>query len=444
MKTKFFPFVILISCSIHLFGQEQDVNLKFTAVDGTSYVQLDSIKIQNRTYGNEYMFYWPDTAIVLNNIPGSLFLFIGYMNPFLNIGEYGQDKTKLYLYQNYPNPFSDRTEVTIFIDSKRTLNLAVTDILGRMVTTSDFQLQRGYHTFQMQPDKDGIYFLTARHDRAVSSVKMLATGCLSGGRFLLEYSGSKEYNLPLNRSLKDAPVVIESGFIDSPGTDRTYTFQFATNIPCPETPTVEYDGQVYNTIQVFSQCWIKENLNAGTMIPNYQSMKNNGIIEKYCYENLPENCDTYGGLYYWDEAMQYSIEEAVQGICPPGWHIPTDEEFKVLEGAVDYRFPIGDEIWDSWSGRGYDSGERLKSASGWIEEGNGTDLFGFSCLPSGYGTYNSYGLLGERGSFWLSTLDPEYQSSAQRRIMEYDRYVVSRAHTNRDAGFSIRCIKNIE
>ena len=85
--------------------------------------------------------------------------------------------------------------------------------------------------------------------------------------------------------------------IDSPSTNQTYTFQFASNIPCPGVPTVTYEGQVYNTIQIFGQCWLKENLNVGTMINGEDEMTDNGIIEKYCYYNDQANCDTYGGLY---------------------------------------------------------------------------------------------------------------------------------------------------
>jgi uncharacterized protein (TIGR02145 family) len=133
----------------------------------------------------------------------------------------------------------------------------------------------------------------------------------------------------------------------------SYTFQFATNIPCPGMPTVEYEGQVYNTIQIFSQCWLKENLNVGMMIPEAKDQSNNGIIEKYCYNNEPDSCAKYGGLYRWDEMMQYTTQQGTQGICPPGWHLPTDEEWKVLEGAVDSQYGIGDirmgGLWISWS-----------------------------------------------------------------------------------------------
>jgi uncharacterized protein (TIGR02145 family) len=76
--------------------------------------------------------------------------------------------------------------------------------------------------------------------------------------------------------------------------------------PCPGTPTVEYAGKTYNTVQIGSQCWLKENLDVGTMIPGSLEQKNNGTIEKYCYNDSIENCTTYGGLYQWAEAMEYA------------------------------------------------------------------------------------------------------------------------------------------
>ena len=138
----------------------------------------------------------------------------------------------------------------------------------------------------------------------------------------------------------------ESGILDNPESNETYTFQFATNIPCKGTPTVTYEGQVYNTIQIFNQCWLKVNLNVGTMIPGTEEMTDNGIIEKYCYNNEPDSCTKYGGLYQWNEMMQYVTQQGTQGICPPDWHLPTDEEWKVLEGAVDSQYGIGDYTWD--------------------------------------------------------------------------------------------------
>ena len=134
-------------------------------------------------------------------------------------------------------------------------------------------------------------------------------------------------------------------------------------------------------------------------------MTDNLIIEKYCYNNDPANCITYGGQYQWNEMMQYSTEEGIQGICPLGWHIPGVEEWRVLFGAVDSQYGIGATEWylPSTGLQGFDAGTNLKTISGWIENGNGTDLFGFSGLPGGYRhTNGSFNSVGEAGNLYTS------------------------------------------
>jgi hypothetical protein len=93
---------------------------------------------------------------------------------------------------------------------------------------------------------------------------------------------------------------------------------------------VNYYNRIYNTVQIGTQCWLKENLDVGTMIKGNQNSIKNGMIEKYCYDNKTENCDKYGGLYQWNEAMEYSTKPGAKGICPEGFHIPTQAEFETL------------------------------------------------------------------------------------------------------------------
>jgi uncharacterized protein (TIGR02145 family) len=234
-------------------------------------------------------------------------------------------------------------------------------------------------------------------------------------------------------------------FSQSLVTNKTYTFEFATNIPCPGTPTVTYEGQVYNTIQIFSQCWLKENLNVGIMIPGTQGMSNNNVIEKYCYNNNIENCNIYGGLYQWNEMMQYSSQQGVQGICPSGWHLPTDEEWKVLEGAADNQYDIGDPIWNNESYRGYDAGTNLRTTNGWNGESNGTDLFGFSGLPGGDRLLTGgFGFIGDDGLWWASNERWSFQYGwwGWFRGLDYSNPEVSRTNYKVALGHSVRCLRN--
>jgi uncharacterized protein (TIGR02145 family) len=90
------------------------------------------------------------------------------------------------------------------------------------------------------------------------------------------------------------------------------------------------DNKIYPTIQIGSQCWLASNLNYGTTIASSQDQRDNCIAEKYCYNDNPTNCTNQGGLYQWDELMQFDETPADQGFCPPGWHIPTENDWNTL------------------------------------------------------------------------------------------------------------------
>jgi len=176
-------------------------------------------------------------------------------------------------------------------------------------------------------------------------------------------------------------------------------------VPCPGIPTVTYGGQVYHTVLIGDQCWLKENLNIGTRIPISSAQTDNDVIEKYCYEDDENYCDVYGALYQWNELMQYIETPGSQGLCPEDWHVPTDGDWKVLEGTVDSLYGVGDPEWNKTGYRGFNAGLYLKSKQWWHNAGNGIDKYGFTVLPAGYSninTGNSYDL-GKEGYFWTST-----------------------------------------
>ncbi len=99
---------------------------------------------------------------------------------------------------------------------------------------------------------------------------------------------------------------------------------------CGDTLQDARDNQRYPTILIGSQCWLAANLNFGTFLTSSQMQRNNFIGEKFCYNNSIPNCTAYGGLYQWDELMDYEETPALQGLCPPGWHIPTEAEWATL------------------------------------------------------------------------------------------------------------------
>jgi len=210
--------------------------------------------------------------------------------------------------------------------------------------------------------------------------------------------------------------------------------------PCKGLATVTYAGQTYNTVQIGSQCWLRENLNVGTMIDSTKDQTNNSIIEKYCYGDNPNNCATYGGLYQWAEAVQYQNGATnntspnpafignVQGICPNGWHIPSGAEFQTLSTTVN------------------SDGNTLKAVGqGLIDQygdGRGTNSSGFSALLAGRrNDSNFFVLLGNFAGFWSSS--EFFTGYAYYMCLVYgDRNVSWSDHFEKNFGFSVRCLKD--
>jgi uncharacterized protein (TIGR02145 family) len=444
MKSKIILSVVALSLMISAYGQKAILELTFSAINNAAYVQLDNIKVMNRTQGGDTVLYYPDTVLVLDYQVG--------------ITEVSHDKTGLQVFQNYPNPVEDQTTLTLYIPEKDKVDLTITDLIGRQVIHTERMLDKGYHSFRFTPGIGNLFFFIAQWKGHSSSIKVLHSASDSHLTGSLEYIGN-DNSLPqlktteavqnFSFTLGDELLYIgyfntlQSGMLDSPATSETFIFQFATNIPCPGTPTVEYEGQVYNTIQIFSQCWLKENLNVGTMIPGTQEMSNNSVIEKYCYNNEQDSCTKYGGLYQWDEIMQYTTQQGVQGICPSGWHLPTDEEWKVLEGAVDSQYGIGDPEWDiEFVYRGFDAGKNLKTTSGWDLGGNGTDLFGFSGLPGGYRYINGYfDFIGNYGYWWSST-EGGFGYGWNRVLNYLSPEVYRYSSYYGEDGLSVRCLRD--
>ncbi|MFH1937488.1 MAG: PKD-like domain-containing protein, partial [Bacteroidota bacterium] len=99
---------------------------------------------------------------------------------------------------------------------------------------------------------------------------------------------------------------------------------------CGDTIVDVRDGTSYPTVQIGAQCWLAANLNYGTQVLHQVMHRDNCIPEKYCYLNQVARCTSEGGLYQWDEVMEYREDPGVKGLCPPGWHIPTEDEWNIL------------------------------------------------------------------------------------------------------------------
>jgi len=207
--------------------------------------------------------------------------------------------------------------------------------------------------------------------------------------------------------------------------------QGADAFSCGDLMTDPRDGQTYPTIKIGQQCWMAKNLNVGEMVPDFRQA-NNGVIEKTCYGNDPANCEVYGGLYTWQQAMDWNIGEGVQGICPPGWRLPSRADWDQLRRFLGY----------------VDAGQQMK-----VDETNdpawdGNNSSGFAALPAGVGHDSHFGRQGHWAIFWTSTeVDEDYAWFAQLDRLWYPapekyRVLYLGDHFLKQNGFTVRCLKS--
>jgi len=202
------------------------------------------------------------------------------------------------------------------------------------------------------------------------------------------------------------------------------------------------DGKSYNTVKIFNQCWMAENLNIGLRADGMQG-ENPAIpasitIMKYCYSDNEAYCDTFGGLYQWAEAMQYSTTPGVQGICPAGWHIPTDEEWTTLTDTLGGLGEAGGEMKSTGT---------LQAGTGfWSTPNEGaTNISGFTGFPGGYykNTTSSFINLHLQAYHWTSTQHISSSTQAWSRHLKYDTDDAFRIWDMlKTYGLSVRCLKD--
>ncbi len=188
------------------------------------------------------------------------------------------------------------------------------------------------------------------------------------------------------------------------------------------------DENTYKTIMIGEQCWMAENLNLGVLIEGGVDMSDNDTIEKYCYQNTPSLCETYGALYQWDELMLYSKTESSRGICPEGWHIPSDMEVQELEIALgmDPATAALNNIW-----RGSNQGTQMAPGGS----------SGYDALYAGRRvTGGLFSAIGSYEYFWTSS---ESGGNAWRRCLRADDTRIGRYNTfPKTYGMSVRCIQD--
>jgi len=246
----------------------------------------------------------------------------------------------------------------------------------------------------------------------------------------------------------------------NPYGSNTITMEKYITVMNLETGSVtDYEGKLYKTVKIGNQWWMAENLNTrhfynGTEIPLVESNSDWAELsysqKAFCYyDNSSTHGTMYGALYTWSAAMNGEAStninpSNVQGICPCGWHLPSDVEWMELEMSLGMSYVQAYEM--GW--RGTDEGDKMKSTSGWFNEGNGTNNSGFSALPGGQRADGTFIDLTQLALFWSSTEYFNMTHLAFNRTLSYAYPQVGwfrSAHYYgypKNYGFSVRCIKD--
>lgn len=195
------------------------------------------------------------------------------------------------------------------------------------------------------------------------------------------------------------------------------------------------DGKTYKTVTVDNQVWMAENL-------NFATLDGQG---SWCYEGESKNCERFGRLYSWSTSMDLSssyleekwnvAKEGYKGICPIGWHIPSEREWAKFSQSTAEKFSLG-------GGNAYkEIGSALKTKQDWKKGLKGSDIVGFSALPAGNrsekGTFSG---MGSQAAWWGIKEHNHSQAYYNHFVKGGEKFGAT--HGSKSDAKSLRCIKN--
>ena len=467
MKKNYFVLIFCVLFAVtNLMAQREVVTFVGENVNTSQYVQLSKVVITNQTAHWSDSITYPDTTIVLNVGTGI---------------EENVEEPVFAFAPNRPNPFEGHTDVTLQVTDAGVLTMDLFDMLGRCVNSLSLSsLQLGQHQFHITVAAPGPYVLTARQNGRTSSVKMIAHS--SAGSNQISYTGHQSSWLPIlkkviSKSFHYNDVLVFTGYTNVGGeefasksvtresiTTETITLPFVWDedgFVCGKSGVVDIDGNIYHTVQIGEQCWMKENMRATRFTTGlgielqFGETQSRSVPYRYLPGDIESNVPIYGYLYNWPAAMNMrsssnTVPSGIQGICPDGWHVPSDEEFLLLFDYVasvdDYvceesddptrpaiaRALCSTELWREY-------GRNPCSPGGNSAVGNAT---GLSIVPAGC-YYNYSQAVTTSAYVWTCTERPDtWQDDAYYQHFDFGLSFIQNSSAWKDGGYSVRCLRN--
>ena len=422
----------------NLYSQNYQIDFAGTGAS----ILVDSVKVENLTQG---------TSLTLNGIDT--------LQLTLTTGVHNLDFENEIL-EVYPNPLTDQTELTFITKESGNVLVAIYDQSGRTVIQSGKLLQPGKHKYFVSGIKQGTYIVRIVGHNFQYSAKLISLNSNSGMEKIY-YAAfenlqtmqpeKKQFkntcsrtSMPYNNGdrLKFTGIsdIYSTILVDIPTKDTTFTFNF---IPC-----TDYDNHNYPTVQIGSQVWMAENLKTmhytdGTSLIDGDD-PSTGWLSDFTKYFVTYNSDviyvkTYGLLYTWTAAMNglassNSIPSGVQGVCPSGWHLPSNGEWQLVISYLGGEGVAGEKMKTTGTIETYDGLWHIPNT-------DATNQSGFSALPGGYRSY-FYNDLGFRAAFWTSNTDIINSFPVSYWLYWGSNEVLPSNCCNESHAFSVRCIKD--
>jgi len=337
----------------------------------------------------------------------------------------------------FPNPSNGVVDLSFEVIFNSTASIEIFDLQGRRMAKSQFSLNSGHQNFQISGLNSGIHTVLIKTEGSLYSGKIISQS--SYGKAIEITNTGGTCGNSSNGSLKSNQAIVQMQYnsgdllkftgksgiyatvhMSVPTSDETITFNF---VGC-----TDWDNNHYTTVRIGDQLWMAENLKS-THYPDGTP------VEYYDYDHDPNNSLIYGRLYAWSPAMNGAPSSNtnpsnVQGVCPTGWHLPSEAEWQQFGTFLGGLAVVGGKL-------------KERGLLHWIAPNAGaTDENGFTALPAGiWAFWDEFQWKGDHGAFSTSTGNlPMVEVTTVMLQTSNGTLTVGTFHP--DDAVSVRCLKD--
>jgi len=417
----------------------------------------------------------PDSVFIENLMKGTNLVLMGADTLRLSIPTAINDFTTQNLkLKVFPNPLIRNTTIEFHNQQKGNVTVTIFDITGKQITLQNSNLPQGNVRYTLTGLQQGSYILSVLTSKEQISTVIISTNKSANNSPKLSLKGVNYSTLENTEksNLKSAKATADVETMDFSSGDKLVFKAYFTGATSVDTmiPTsdfelefgnfyytlTDYELNTYLAVEIGNQVWMAENLKVthypdGNSIPKvtdntaWKHVKDKIAEAAYCFYNNDKD-STFGVLYSWPAALgdkgvaSNSNPSEVQGVCPAGWHLPSMAEWLELKDFLKN------------NGHFLREGKALKSTSGWADDGNGTDDYGFCALPGGQRGYMDWStdhviymgdFIGKgNNACWWTSANMAVDAAAFVRLVHLSNSIQFKSDMKSN-GFSIRCVRDL-